>query len=218
MSARELIQELDRKVVEIDPETKEEVETEIGVYDGLDDASRLEKLNEWHTVYILCPTEALAIRFEELNLIGRIQVALNKRQLDDRQQAQWFGLEALSRTKGQVVLFSTHPLEIPAFFTTLRGLDVIDDTELDRLNDLGIRQHTIARRVLNRDATADDLVKVVELEALHTKIEDRRGFVQQEIDRLQAELNTATEELQKQDPADGTLIGDKDYELPWEKA
>lgn len=207
MSAIELINELRRKVV--DPETGEA--TEAGVYDGLSDEDKLAKLNEWHTRWVPCPTSALAEKFAELNLVGRVQVAINKGQLDDRQQAQWFGLKALSKTPKAAVLFNDHPLSIPEFFDAIRDLGVINPTEHTWLLDLGRQQHTIARRVLARDATADDIVKIVELEPVVDKVLARR----EELARLAEELQAVTNEVQKNEG--GVLTGDKDVELPWEK-
>lgn len=179
------------------------------------DAEIASALNEWHTIYVPCPTSALRSKFAELNLIARLKVAREKALADDTLWSRCIGLVDASDGT-EPVMFDAKPLEIESLFHTLAKIGVINETECIWLCDLGRKQWTVARRCFARDVDAADIAAAKELKPLADKVAARRQYVADEIARLQAELNESHDALQARDEQ-LKIIADVNHVPAWEK-
>ncbi len=182
-------------------------------YVGLSDVEIADRLNEWSTTYIPCFPSTLRIKFAELLLTARLELANSKNLVDSKVFERWELLLKYSENdKNEPVYFNAAPVFIENLFQTFAELEIISATELIWLLDLGRIQTNISRKIFNKDISEQDLIAAKERIVLAEKIEARRV----EISNLQADLQTAYNELQKRD-VDGSIIGDKDFIPEWEK-
>lgn len=187
------------------------------IYEGLSDKDIVAALNEWKHEYVPCETQSLSIKFKEIGLHGKIELAREKGIVDDELWLRWKSLLAVMADPAiPTVLFNEPPILIHDLFLTLLALGIIQEPHNHWLIDLGVRSYTIGRKCCACDVTEEYLAKARELETLNEKVAAQREAVKAEYELKLAQIQSAHDELQKQD---GSLmpVGNKDFVPEWEK-
>lgn len=205
-------------VVELLMELARVDEDENPVYDGKTDAEIVIALNEWHTTYVPCPTAALLKKFSELALQGRMELAREKGNVDDKHLARWLTLLKFCEQFAIPVMFNAGRPSVADLFEYMSAAGIITPTETTWLLDLGCFRLTIGRTVFQRDVTAVDIAKAREMQPLANKVRTRREAEEAEHVAKLAEVQAAHDELQKRDPNSLEIIGDKNHVPSWERS
>lgn len=186
-------------------------------YEKLDAKAKAAALNEWQTEWIPCSLKSLRAMFDQLLLDARVQMAHDKKLIDDGVWVRWITLLKRMEAKlDQFFDFNEPPILFADLIATLETAGVIKAPEPTWLLDLGRRQWTVARAIYNQDVTPEIIAAAEDLQAMADKIAARDAQVEADYQKAKSDLTDARNELNKRDNA-GMPIGDKNFVPAWEK-